>query len=217
MEKTKICSMCGKTKPITDFYESDTYKCGYRARCKTCIIKKQKETRENDIEKFRMRNHIDYIRHKEKRQEHNREYYRLHGKEIYNKDKELFRERTKLWRKNNPILNWASQAKTRHKRKGFDVKITTHELAKIANEVIFCPFCGVKLNWSAGSKRKGAYSDYPSLDRIDNEMEIRYDNVQILCRRCNSIKNDLTMKEFIEYCKNIVRKFGNSIEYEKEE
>ena len=48
----------------------------------------------------------------------------------------------------------------------------------------------------------------PTLDRVDNEDELREDNVQILCRRCNTIKMDRPMKDFVSYCKMIVKKLG---------
>ena len=62
-----------------------------------------------------------------------------------------------------------------------------------------CPYCGVELDWQRGLG-KGGRDSSPSLDRINNEKELRLDNIEIICHRCNSTKYNRTKKEFIDYC-----------------
>ena len=53
----------------------------------------------------------------------------------------------------------------------------------------------------------------PTLDRLDNEKVIRTDNVLILCYQCNATKRDRTLKEFLEYCRAVDKKFHSHFEY----
>ena len=63
-----------------------------------------------------------------------------------------------------------------------------------------CPYCGCEFNW-AGERGD---RDNPTLDRIDNEGEIKPHNIQIICFRCNVTKQDRTHDEFVAYCKRVV-------------
>lgn len=42
MQGYKICSMCGKIKPLSEFHKAGK---GYRSNCKECAAKQQKECR----------------------------------------------------------------------------------------------------------------------------------------------------------------------------
>jgi len=55
-----------------------------------------------------------------------------------------------------------------------------------------CPCCGVLLDYAGGS---GHNPDGANIDRIDSSRGYELDNVQILCRRCNYHKSDMTPEE----------------------
>ncbi|MCE7697838.1 MAG: hypothetical protein K8E24_003040 [Methanobacterium paludis] len=42
--KTKICTQCGKEKPITDFYKKSSASEGHKSECKVCSIKARDRT-----------------------------------------------------------------------------------------------------------------------------------------------------------------------------
>jgi hypothetical protein len=48
----------------------------------------------------------------------------------------------------------------------------------------------------------------PSVDRLSNSDILTVNNIQIICRRCNTTKLDRTMEEFVDYCKMVAKKFN---------
>lgn len=84
------------------------------------------------------------------------------------------------------------------------MSISIDELEIMFSEATHCPICEEKFSLELGRKH---ILNSPSLDRINNEHELRKDNVWIICQRCNAMKGDLTMKEFVQRSKNIVNKF----------
>jgi len=68
------------------------------------------------------------------------------------------------------------------------------------------------LDWQLGNKGR-MKENSPTLDRVDNQVEIRNDNIAILCYKCNATKRDRTLREFLEYCNAVVTKFHSHFEY----
>jgi 5-methylcytosine-specific restriction endonuclease McrA len=91
------------------------------------------------------------------------------------------------------------------------VHVTFEELYHLASETDFCFICGNRLDWQLGGKGH-MIKRSPTLDRLDNENEIRSDNILILCNQCNVTKRDRTLKEFLDYCEAISKKFHSHLE-----
>lgn len=106
--------------------------------------------------------------------------------------------------KENPKDNWSYMTLWSHKKKGFIVNITREELYNHVSKINNCEICNKELTFGGGC---GFKSTSATLDRKDNENELNINNVQVLCRKCNSTKLDRSMSEFIEYCQFIVNKF----------
>ena len=49
--REKICIVCHKKLPITEFYKAKSMKSGYRNECKECTQKRKKEYIINNIKK----------------------------------------------------------------------------------------------------------------------------------------------------------------------
>jgi 5-methylcytosine-specific restriction endonuclease McrA len=77
-------------------------------------------------------------------------------------------------------------------------------LETLAKASTYCPYCGTELGWI---KARVDRSDIPTLDRIDNENEVRIDNIEIICNRCNRAKGNMTKNEFIQFCRMVSDKF----------
>lgn len=105
----------------------------------------------------------------------------------------------------DPRKLWAQMCIGNHKRNGFTMILTRHELEDLALKADTCPICDVTLAW--GYLNGKFQRNSPSLDRIDNEQVITKDNVQILCSYCNRTKLARTMNEFITYCKYVAKKY----------
>lgn len=64
--KTKICNICGKEKPITEFNFRDKRKGTYRAQCKECLHKRKNELyRTRYKERYRDKLRENKNRHRE--------------------------------------------------------------------------------------------------------------------------------------------------------
>lgn len=48
----KVCSKCGKEKPLTEFTPSDKYKSGHISQCKECLSSYQREHYKDNIQKY---------------------------------------------------------------------------------------------------------------------------------------------------------------------
>lgn len=109
-----------------------------------------------------------------------------------------------LWKIKNPHRCRATRSISGHKLQGMNVKVTTSELEKLLETTTHCSICGIKLK---SELNEGYFSNSPSVDRRNNEMELRLDNIWIVCRKCNATKQNRSMKEFYDYCKGVTEKF----------
>ncbi len=75
----------------------------------------------------------------------------------------------------------------RAKRKGVPCTITVESIIRGDK----CPCCGIAFERGTGVRCKAS----PSLDRIRPELGYVPGNIEIICGRCNSIKNDASPEE----------------------
>lgn len=125
--------------------------------------------------------------------------------------RECSHEADNRWRDSNPERYWVLKTLNNHRRRGFRVEIAVDVLVKLAKTTKTCPLCGCELVWSYDAKN-GRRNSCPTLDRIDNGKALTFNNVQIICNRCNATKYDRTMKEFVEYCKTIADSYSYMLE-----
>ena len=188
--ETKTCSKCGETYPAEMFNKDNDRISGLTSWCKICISKHREDT-------------ID------RRREHDRNYY-AKNKERWIKyaidHADHIKQGEKIRRAKNYRRLWAINTIKGHVNRGFQVSITIDELHDLAKSVDKCPICDCDLKWAPGKIAVNS----PTLDRINNGKEISTNNVWILCHRCNTIKRDLPMKRFVEYCRMVVSKFGTN-------
>jgi hypothetical protein len=110
----------------------------------------------------------------------------------------------KEWYNKNPSRSKAMATIASHKYKGCKIYVTVEHITRLFEETKICPLCGINLTCR---REKYPLPNSSSLDRKDNELELRNDNVWIICHNCNSTKLKRTRKEFYEYCKMIHLKF----------
>lgn len=107
----------------------------------------------------------------------------------------------------DPRFAWARMTLANHKRNGFVINISKKELTELASKTDKCVICDSPLTW--GYMNGAKIRSRPSLDRTDNDIVVSYDTIQILCFRCNTMKGDRTMKEYVDYCTYVANKFKN--------
>jgi hypothetical protein len=107
---------------------------------------------------------------------------------------------------------WGHACLAGHRRRGFQVEITSRQLYQLAVETDSCFICGCALDWQLGNKGGKWKDNSPTLDRLNNETLMTTGNVAILCYRCNATKRDRTLREFVEYCSAVAAKFHSHLE-----
>ena len=114
----------------------------------------------------------------------------------------LKRERlsSRKYKDKNPFRFRALTTYNDHKRSGKIMNITVNDIEKLLETSDICPLCGTKYNKQYGH---GRTNNSQSLDRIDNSIIINNENVWIICYKCNIAKGNMTVEEFISYCKQI--------------
>jgi len=84
----KKCRDCGVELPLTDFYESPSYKDGYRSNCKHCYSCRVVKYQQANNDKVTAKRKEWYERNKAKVLDNKREYYLKNREEILRKAKE---------------------------------------------------------------------------------------------------------------------------------
>lgn len=92
-----------------------------------------------------------------------------------------------------PEWKMHQRAKQRCKQTGRDFNIEVSDIV-IPDT---CPILGIKLNVNSG--KSGAYSDSPSLDRIDNSKGYIKGNVQVISQLANAMKSHASNKELHKF------------------
>ncbi len=112
------------------------------------------------------------------------------------------REASQKYKRFHPYSSWSVHTISSHKVRGFEVLISTPELASKAKQAYCCAICGCELDWTP---LKGKPQDNsPSLDRINNLAVMTLENTQIVCRFCNTKKSKQTMEELVTWCKRVI-------------
>lgn len=105
--------------------------------------------------------------------------------------------------------NMLAGARRRASAKNIDFNITEEDI-EIPS---MCPILEVPLVIGT----KGNYEYSPSLDRIDNSKGYVKDNIQVISKKANSMKNSATLEELKAFCKNVLRYSLTTVEEEHSE
>jgi len=132
-----------------------------------------------------------------------KEYHRKYARKYYWKNRDKCVQYIRLWRKHNPIKNWAGRSLSRHKEWGYNVKVNRDYLEELRRNTKNCCYCNCKLK----SGKKKLWAKSPTLDVIDGSKNVTVGNIQVICHRCNMTKQNRTHEQFVDYCSNIVNKF----------
>lgn len=153
--------------------------------------------------KYRGKNREKMRERAKQYREENKEQIRAKKRAKYAADPEKYNRQCRESAKRHPISIWVRHTLYAHKQKGCKVLISSGYLRVLVQYSPECYYCGVKLAFREGKfKRNSA-----TLDRVNNEMVIRKENIRIICRACNTTKYDRTHEEFVRYCREIFFKF----------
>lgn len=116
-----------------------------------------------------------------------------------NENNKVCLQRRKSYRNLTPEKKILAGLKNRAKRKGLEFNITEKDI-KIPK---ICPY--LKTEFQLGVKNNYQYSY--SIDRIDNSKGYIKNNIEIISMKANSMKNNATPKELINFALEIIKRY----------
>lgn len=154
-------------------------------------------------QKYYQENKENWIRDTEEKKHSHRES----SKKYANKNRESrSKYEQEYWSSRWEEYMW-KQAKRRSARSGLDFDIDVSDIVIPTH----CPYLGIEITKIFG---QGVVWSNPSLDRIDNNKGYIKGNVQVLSRRANSVKQDLSLKELQNFCVNVLQQLGKASDLE---
>lgn len=194
---TKRCSRCGIEKSLNDFSVRKDSKSGYRAICKVCIFKRRRLYRENNKEIIQRRKHDYYIKNRKAIRERRRIFYQKNRDKIRkykeNHRKEIIKN-MHIYRQTNhgKLIRRCCEAKRRARKKAVKSNLTLEEWNYILkSQGNKCNICHKRFN----TKRP------PQMDHIipiSAGGHFSSNNIQALCKHCNSSKYNNIDLSFIQ-------------------
>lgn len=186
MSKTKECSGCGGTFPITDFTKNRTKRDGHNSRCKECRSKYHKRYYSENADKIKARARKWYADNTEYAKEYRRQHYIDHAEE--------YKERAAQYLINNAEAVREYERRRYPTRKEDVKRRTRHYVA-----------------WSKGAIGEWSQEQWDTLRQMANgrcmccgKGEMTMDhivplsrggsnwiiNIQVLCTSCNASKGN---------------------------
>lgn len=110
---------------------------------------------------------------------------------------------TKDGQRHLSIINIVTNAKARSKRKRLDFDIDYNFINSILPT--HCSVLGIELRFADGKRNHKTGSNYPSLDRFNNNKGYTKDNVNIISQKANRLKSNasiIELKKVLNYMQN---------------
>lgn len=151
-----------------------------------------------------MNNQTDwYEKNKEHLQKYRQEYYLKNKEKLLAKSKlqgQTQKHKLKIQKKKEktPELNLLRSSKIHAKRLNIEHTISIEDI--IIPE--YCPYLGIKLTNIQGG---GVVWSNISIDRIDSSLGYTPKNIQIISRKANHIKSNLSLQDLILFSKNVLK------------
>ena len=183
---TKVCCICGIEKNSSEFSKNPRSLTGLGSRCKECSNKQRRDAKY-------------YLKSNKTKK------LRLNSDPIY-------REYTNKLKKENLIKNYGTfsylNAKRRAKKRGLEFNLDPQDII-IPKE---CPILHIPIILGT----KGNYENTPSIDRIDNSKGYTKDNIQIISKKANSMKNSASAEELLAFADWVYLNFKRNSPNSKE-
>jgi hypothetical protein len=140
-------------------------------------------------------------------------------KRQYHIDPEFRRHVTELTKSywwTRPHIRWANATIHSHVKRGFNIQFTREALSTFSRAITTCCYCGAELNYKGGNGKKGGFnSNSASLDvknpDIINKREgkrVFFDDIQIICMRCNCAKSNMSEIEFFTWILKLYKRMN---------
>lgn len=170
----QVCAQCKQFKSVESYCKDSNRLNGLRSRCKEC---RSIDPKRRAYSRLYALNNAEQIRKK------TRDYRKKNPEKVAayrTLNLERIAEQRKDYRRRNIEHMLYLSATARCRSRNIDLTIQEEDIVMGRH----CPICSVEL--VIGTRQA------PSLDRTDPEQGYIPGNINVICRRCNSIKNEGT-------------------------
>ena len=200
---TKLCPRCQSDKPVGEFGRNRTRGDGLQGYCKVCTREYTREYRADDPERrkgydrkhYQNNKEGEYLRLKQWRKE-NPDKHLEQNRKWNRENKEKKQERARERHQENPDVNRNKKSRRRAKQAGNEVGYKHGLVDVIISQNGICVGFGIYPNCEYGSDNIRWTEDH--IIPIDLGGPDRADNIQAMCKRCNSSKSGRTMEEWVQ-------------------
>ena len=204
--ENKKCPCCGEIKPASAFGKMSLSSTGLQVYCKLCKKTKAQEYRNKNLKKmlekeseYRKQNHEAIQKNSKKYYDANKDKISAYREANIERSKAYFK--AYLQQDSNRLKLLVQGIKKRAVRKGLEFDITEEDI--IGHTV--CPVFGVDLVFATGSRGGTSYS--LSVDRIDSNRGYTKDNIQVMSRLANVMKNNATPEQLLMFADWIIKTY----------
>ena len=207
MYDTKVCSTCGKEKPMTEefFGRHNSTSDGFRNECKECRMNRLHHHWNEDRTRLKCflcgeyKNPDEFNSDKKKphRGYKDRRCKKCRGEETKKRRKQRY--------KGDPLrrilVERLSGAKDRCKKKNTFIDLTLEDLQFLwKKQEGRCAISNIDMTYEMG---KGRVHTNVSIDQIEPSRGYTLSNVQLVCMAVNQMKADLSIDKLLEFCEAI--------------
>lgn len=212
----RLCKSCGENKNLeTDFPPHGAVKSGYLFKCKKCCLNKRLVTRHKVVKgKYKctkckkIKTHTDFTKNPRKKNGLNSQCKKCLSTQKKQQQYHVVSNRNKKMRMAvDPVYKaHINKLKQENSRKNFTHVMLANAKRRAAakklpftiklKDIVVPDLCPIlKVPFVVGTK--GDYELTPSIDRVDNSKGYTKDNVQIITKKANSMKNSATPQELL--------------------
>lgn len=206
-----ICPVCKIEKEwdSINFYKDASRKNKLETYCKKCRNEKQKKS----IIKCLNREKIIIIEKEcsrcgelKKIKEYYKEKRTIDGYQVQCKECRKKQNNLRFNTLGGCIINILKNTRKRAKKKEMEYNLTNKFIHKVYHKQNgLCALSNMKMNTESGHETYRVNPYRISIDRIVSSKGYTQDNIQLVCAKINSMKNEMDQDEFIEICGQIYK------------
>lgn len=200
--KSKQCTKCGETKPLTEFYKNKGGKYGVQSRCKVCANAYSAKYRAENPEyyaKYRAENREKKRACDAKYYAANRDKVRVRRARYYAENREKKKAYSAKYKRDNPEKRRANNQRYRAKKLNAPGTFTASDWkSKLEYYGYRCRYCGIHK-----SETNEGWLEADHAIPLSRGGTNWISNIVPACKSCNCSKHAKTFKEFLNEQKEV--------------
>lgn len=204
-EKSKQCTKCGLTKPLSDFHVDRSKSDGLSPSCKSCKVAVARQYQRSNREKVRRGNMLRYKENRDAINAARRKHPDTPGRGQFNKqhpDHVDFGASNRKPRGESSFLRLARQYMANARRRHIEFHLSNDQMRKLTAAP--CAYCGQPPSQVMQMRDANGPYVYNGIDRKNPAVGYTSDNCVSCCGVCNKAKGKMTHEAWLAWIDRIV-------------